>query len=182
MKKVSLILLIMLVAPAFIFAQDQAQKPLKIAVINVQKVMEDSEIGKASRERISKFFEQKRNELQAEANALQQELAQLQSQRSVLTAEAVVARENELQKKDLDLKQKSQNSDRLLQSMQQEELQKFFKVAGPVIETIGVEQGFTIIMDNSPSRTNQILYLDKTIDLTNLVVQRVNAAAKNQPK
>lgn len=179
MKKalLSVFALLLLVTPLLV-AQDT--KPLKIGIINMRRVIAESAAGQAAETKVKDFYQNKRNELQQEMKSLQDEVSQLESQRSVLSQEAYLERANQLQKRELDIQQKSKAAERQFQQMQQEEMQKFFKIAGPIVEAIGVEQGFTMIMDNTPTGTNQIIYFDKTIDITDLVIERVNAKGSAQ--
>lgn len=175
MKKAILtVFALMIMATPLIVAQDSAGD-IKIGIINMRRVIAESTAGKAAEDKVKAFYQEKRNELQQEMQTLQEDVKQLESQRSVLSQDAYLERANELQKRELDIQQKSKAAERQFQNMQQEEMQKFFKIAGPIVEAIGVEQGFTLIFDNTPTQTNQVIYFDKSIDITDLVIERVNA-------
>lgn len=173
MKKMSLVLALLLIAPMALVAQDA--KPFKVGIINLNKVMITSEIGKASFTKIQEFRQNNENDLQQQADQLRGEISQLENQRTLLNADAYESRRNDLQKRQLDLEQKAQRYQRDLQKMNQEELQKFIKVAGPIIQSIGQEQGFTLLLDPS-SQGSQVLFFDTAIDITDMVIERVNAA------
>ena len=173
MKKFSLVLAVLLIAPMALVAQDA--QSLKVGVINLNKVMITSEIGKASYTKIQEFRQNNENDLQQQADLLRGEISQLENQRTLLTADAYESKRNDLQKKQLDLEQKAQRYQRELQRINQEELQKFIKVAGPIIRAVGEEQGFTLLLDPS-TQGSQVLYFDDAIDITDMVIERVNAA------
>ena len=175
MKKTLILITLMLVATGAVIGQDALTKT---GVINLDRVMAETELGKASRVSLEGFQTQKQNEFQAEINKLRTDAAQLESQRSILSAEAFAAKQNELQQRELQLQQKGKDIDRQMQTMQTAELEKFFAVAGPVVEAIGKEMGFALIYDHPNRRGTQILYFNPDLDITDIVIERVNSATK----
>lgn len=177
MKKLALVLAMLFIAPMALVAQDaQPAQNLKVGIINLNKVMITCEIGKASYTKIQEFRQNNENDLQQQADLLRGEISQLENQRTLLNQDAYESKRNDLQKKQLDLEQRAQRYQRELQGMNQTELQKFIKVAGPIIQEVGKEQGFTLLLDPS-SQGSQVLYFDNAIDITDMVIERVNAAS-----
>jgi Skp family chaperone for outer membrane proteins len=177
MKKLTIIAVIALLVPMLVSAQDD--KPLSIAVINMAKVAAETDIGKASQDRVTQFVQAKDAELQQEFNKLRSDAAELESQRTILSADAFAQKENDLQKRQLELEQKRRDIQRQFNSMRQEELANFLKVASPIIEALGKEREYSMIIDISPSSTNQLIYTDASIEITDEVVRRVNAASQS---
>jgi outer membrane protein len=174
MKKIACVLLFALTLPLAAMAQDG--DAVTIATININKVLVESEIGKAASKRINDFGNSEQAKLQEEVNKFRADYAQLQSQKSVLSSDAYATKENELQKRELELQQKEKDLRRQLTEMNKEELQKFSRAVEPIVTALGKERGYTLILDSSPSSANQILYLNDAIDITAEVIQRLDAA------
>lgn len=176
MKKavLTIFVLSLLISPVAVHLQAQ-DADIKIAILNMRRVLAESDLGKQAETKVREYYDAKRNELQQEMASLREDLQALESQRSVLSEEAFLERQNELQKRELDLQQKSKAAEREFQTMQREEIQAFMEIAGPIIESIGVEEGYTLILDNPPTATNQIIYFNKANDITDMVIERINA-------
>lgn len=176
MKRCLLLVAVITLIPLAVQAQDTAAKPFKIATVNFDKVFGETEIGKAAQARIRQFVQAKDNELQQEYQKWQADVTQLDSQRSVLDQSTITQRESELQKRQIDLEAKRKDSQNTLNQMRREELDKFFKASNPIIQQIGLEQGYTLIL-NHPSQTSPVIYFDQSIDITDLVISRINASS-----
>lgn len=157
-------------------SQDSAGS-IKIAVIDMQKVILESSLGKSMQGRVDGFVQSKMSELQKEQQALKREEADLENQRSVLSAEAYTKRRNDLEQKALTFKQKSEAADREYKALYQEEMRKFIEKAAPVIETFGKEGGYTMIVDRNDQG---LLFYDKALDITDMVLQKLDAATAGQ--
>lgn len=177
MKKVSILLVLLLLLSVAAIAQDSG-KGVKIGIVNLQSLIQKTELGKAISTRIQQFQESKMASFKEEQTKLQTDYKQLESQASILSPDALTERQNDIQRRDLDLRQKVQKAQREFNTMRNEEVAKFFKVVVPIIESVGLESNYTLILDNSPSAQTQIIYVDKTIDLTDSIIAKVNASAK----
>jgi outer membrane protein len=166
----ALALVAVLVAHA---AAQEAGTDIKIAVIDMQRVIAESTAGKAMQDRVQGFINAKAAELNTEKQTLQREEADLENQRSVLSAEAYQSRRNQLEQKVLGFRQKSQAADREYQTLYQQELRKFIESAAPVIERLGEEGNFTMIVDRNDQG---LLYYSKALDITDQALERLNAA------
>ena len=177
MKKVSIITA--LTAALFcipVLAQDTSEG-IKIAVIDMQRVILESSLGKAMQGRVQEYVRSKTGELQQEQQALQREQADLENQRSVLSAEAYTNRRNDLEQRALAFRQRSEAADREYQRIYQEEMKKFIAQAAPVIEIIGQENNFTLVFDRNDQG---LLFFDRTLDITDMVLQRLDTATQGQ--
>lgn len=171
MKTLSMISALALVIVALPAAAQDDATPLKIAIVDMDRVVMQSELGKASQGRVDQYIQTKLNELQQEGQALEQERVTLENQRSVLSAQAYTSRRNELEQRMLAFRQRSEAADRELDSMRQEETRKFLLEAIPVIQQIGNEGEFTLILDRNNSG---VLFFDTAIDITDQVLQALN--------
>lgn len=167
--------LFLMLAPSSAGAQQQSPV-VKIGIVDLQEVASRSEVGKASQDRIRNFFEQRRRGLEEKERALDLETQTLQNQQSVLTREAFNARKNDLEQRTLALQQERDAAQGELEEMQQQELDKFARAVGPVIEAIGKELDMSVIID----RRQGIYYFNPELDLTDLVIQKLGETPGDQ--
>lgn len=160
MKKTLVVVLTLFVVASFIYPET------KIGVINPNKVISETIRGKQVREKLEKYS----NGKQAQAKTMEEEIQKLEKE---LMSPAL--NNDTREKKALDLQNKRTNLKRFLEDAQREfntksqkELQALYKEIMPIIEKIGVAEGFTIIFDLSNSG---ISYFDKTIDVTDKVIK-----------
>ena len=90
-----------------------------------------------------------------------------------LNAETREKKTGELQGRRTELKRFIEDAQREMQQKSQTELSKLREEIMPLIEKIGKEKGFTVVMDLSISG---IAYFDKTIDITDLIIAEYDKA------
>ena len=147
---------------------------LKVAIVDLNRLLVESNIGKASQQKLTEYYEAKQIELQQEYQSLQREGVSLENQRSVLSADAYTAKRNQLEQKTLAFRQKSEQAEREFQDMQQQESESFMRRTVPIVDAIGKEQGYTLILRRTAPA---VLYFDPAIDITTEVLARLNASA-----
>lgn len=145
---------------------------IKIAIVDLNRLLVESDMGKASQQKLTEYFEAKQIELQQEYQALQREGASLENQRSVLSVDAYTAKRNQLEQKTLAFRQKSEQAEREFKEMQEQETQNFLRRTAPIVEQIGKDSGYTLILRRTAPA---VLYFDQTIDITGEVLTRLNA-------
>jgi outer membrane protein len=168
----ALLTLALAFAAAPVVAQDQAGS-IKIAIVDLNRLLVESALGKASQTRLQEYFEAKQNELAQEYQALQREQASLENQRSVLSLDAYTNKKNDLEQRMLRFRQKSDEAESRFKQMQNDETQNFLSRMAPVVEAIGKEGNYTLIIrPTAPA----VLYFDPKIDITDEVLRRLDAA------
>ena len=171
-RRVSLLLIIAL-ALALPPAHAQSEgTTLKVAIVDLNRLLVESAIGKASQQKLTTYFEGKQVELQQEYQALQREGASLENQRSVLSADAYTQKRNTLEQKTLAFRQKSEQAEREFKDMQQQETESFLRQMAPIVDEIGKEQGYTLILRRTAPA---VLFFDPAIDITSEVLTRLDA-------
>ncbi|HUX07870.1 MAG TPA: OmpH family outer membrane protein [Acidobacteriota bacterium] len=154
-------------------AQDQAAT-IKVAIVDLNRLLVESALGKASQTRLQNYFEAKQNELAQEYQALQREQGSLENQRSVLSMDAYTAKRNDLEQRMLRFRQKSEEAEATFKQMQTDETQKFLNQMAPIIRAIGEEGSYTLILRRTAPA---VLYYNPTVDITDQVLSRLDASA-----
>ncbi|NOX25224.1 MAG: OmpH family outer membrane protein [Deltaproteobacteria bacterium] len=146
---------------------------LKIGVVSIQEVIDRSDAGHSAR----KVLEAKQKELQPkllkEKKALEQEAKNIEKKGSAWSQEKKQDAEREYQKRAQDYKMKVDDARYTMKQLQKKMLNPIFKRLQGVIKQVGQEEGIAIIFEKS--RSNGLLYAAKNLDVTNLVLKKLNS-------
>jgi len=145
----------------------------KVAVIDVQRVVTESDPGKEALGKLKQLSDAKVEQ----GRTLQQELAslqdQLQKQRFTLSEEKLAELNKEIEDRGISLKRFEDDAQRELNAARQKTLGALEQRIMPIINTVGTEQNFTLIFNKFQSG---LVYADETIDITDDVIRRFNTA------
>ncbi len=161
----SLVALILL--GAFVFAQSST----KIAVINPQKVLQNSIEGKKivkKLQNLQKAKQDKINRMRRELNNLEQKL---QTQGFTMSDAARLDLQKKIDSKKASIQQEIKAAQMDIQYQSNKLLGQITKELEPIIKKIRKERGITIIFDVTRAG---IIDMDKAIDITDIVIQRYN--------
>jgi len=169
MKKVfvSIGLAVALAVPAMA----QTTAPARIAVINVQRVLAESESGKAALEKLRKMQEERTAKLKKmddEIRALDTELSQ---KRMSLSAERIEEMQKQIADRRILLQRAGQDAERELGEARDRELQAMEKQIMPLIDELGKEMGFAAIFNKFEAG---LVYASPAIEITDTVIKRYN--------
>lgn len=147
-----------------------AMAQTKIAVVDFQRALNESEEGKKAKANLEERFEKARQALEAERASVQQMQEDLEGQKVMLSAEALNEKENALQQKMLEFQQNVMENQQEMAMLEQEMtgsiLEKLYKIA----QGVAAEDGFNLVIEASA-----IVYNNGTMDLTPKVISRYNA-------
>lgn len=159
-----------------------AAPTVRVAVIDVERLVRDSALGKEAFGRVKKVNDEKK----AEADRLQKDLRDLEqklaAQGQSLTDDKREQLQKQYQEKAIDFKSFQEKATRDLDQAQKKELADLERRVFPIISQLGKERGFTLIFNKFQSG---LVYADDASDITEDVLKRFNtqvavpAAAKN---
>ncbi len=177
MKRI-LVSVAMAVSAAAAFGQTQAAAPAaapagppKIAVINVDRLVTDSALGKEAFARVKRIADSKKEEgdkLTKELREMEQKLA---DQGASLADDKKEALQKTYQERAIAFKRFQDDAQRSLDEAQKKELEELQKRVMPVITQVGKERGFTLIFNKFQSG---LVYADEAVDVTDDVLKRFN--------
>lgn len=156
-----------------------AQSVQKVGVIEVQRIVQDSAVGKESLARIQKVSAAKQEDLTKRQTELRDLEKRIQEQGKSLSEEAMEKLQKDYQQKALDLKRFQDDAQRELEELQRRELTELEKKVLPVIETVSKELGYSLVFNKFQSG---LLYADDAVDITAAVIQKFNTAIAAAPK
>ena len=176
--------IVLSVAAALVAAAVQAQgttaapaasaQSLKIGVINVERLVQESALGKEAFNRVKRLNDQKKEEgdkLQKEIRDLEQKLA---DQGSALADDKRETLQKTYQEKAIAFKRFQDDATRELDTAQKKELGELERRVFPVINQVGKDKGYTMIFNKFQSG---LVYADDAVDITNEVIKRLDGSA-----
>ena len=145
----------------------------KIGVIEVQKIVQESAIGKESLARVQKIQQTKQDDLVKRQKELRDMEQKIQDQGKSLSEDAMEKLQKDYQAKALDLKRFQDDAQREMEEAQRKELGELEKRIMPVINEVAREQGYALVFNKFNS--GLLFADDKSVDLTEAVITRFNS-------
>lgn len=149
----------------------QGQDGLRVAVVDIRKAVFSSREGKVAQEQFSKVEDGKLSSLRPKQDELQRLQEEYEKQKYVLSAEALQDRRLRIVKLRRDLERDLRAAEDELQIEQLQLLQPIQKKVERVVQKIGKDRGFTLIIDKS---SPGLLFFSDAVDVTDLVIQELN--------
>lgn len=163
---------LVLAFPAVLRAQEPPPVP-RLAVVDMEETMRGSRAGKALVAELEALVKQKREEMAA----LEREARDIRSQAAELAKTGGERQMAELQRKfndkTTDMRRYQEEANQEIARKRVEVLSAFNRRVMPLIQSLGREQGVTLIFRKDESG---LLYVDAAVDLTRQVIQRLDAA------
>jgi outer membrane protein len=164
-----------------------AGKPIKMGVVDMQRISQESLLGKSYATKMDQLESEIRSELTKRQNqiaqidtaikALQDEL---QKQSSILSPDAVEKKQQEIVKKNRDRQALAEDSQADIQRMQQsaqakaQEFQVEFNTKiQPILQAVGKEKGLDFILDRAT-----IVLINTELDITRDVIVKADDTEK----
>ena len=145
----------------------------KIGVIEVQRIVQESAIGKESLARVQKLQQGKQDELTKRQKELRDLEQKIQDQGKSLSEDAMEKAQKDYQGKAVDLKRFQDDAQRELEEAQRKELGDLEKRIMPVINDVAREQGYSLVFNKFNS--GLLFADDKSTDLTEAVITKFNS-------
>jgi len=154
-----------------------AAQAVKVAVIDVERILLESNRGKTALQEIEALRKQK----QQEGQAMQKELTDLQTRftegRLSLSEDKLAELRKQIEDKTIALKRFQDDATRELTKKRDEVLDQIEQSVFPVINQIGKEGGYTLIFNKYNSG---LVYANDAVDITAEVIERYNASTAGQ--
>src|SRR3954470_17664920 len=170
MKKVLITMAVAALAATPMFAQGA---PSRIAVIDVQKVLQQSSAGKQAYDRLKKMQEDRI----ARAKSMDEEMtkldADINSKKLSLSEDKLAEMTKQLSDRKIAMQRYAQDADREVGEARDRALLELENKIKPVIDGIGKEMGLAAIFNKYESG---LVYASDAIDITETVITRFDTA------
>ncbi len=152
----------------------QAADPVKIGVMNVQKILSLSTVGQKAKVKV----EEKIKGLQAKFKTEEEELNNLQKEiekkSSAWSKEKKDEKVREFKKMRRELQAKSEDARFEVKQLQDKELGPILKQLEKIVEEYGSKNGYAIIFDIKSG----VIYFHKAVDVSDEIITALNSATK----
>lgn len=168
----ALAVLVLSAAAAPALAQGTAGAPeLKLAVVDMDRVMSESLMGKAEQTNIDKLRADRAALIAQKQKELEEQEEQIRNASLSWSAEKREERLREYQTKQIELRRLNEDATRDVQAEFNRSLGKLQNVALRITGRIGAEKGFTLIFERGSA---PVLFASDAIDITTEVVSRMD--------
>jgi len=148
-----------------------ARAELKLAYVDLQRAIQDSDDGKKAKAKLKAEFEKKQKELDGRQEELRRLKNDLDKQEATLSKEALATKKQELQLKLLQLQESFTREQQAMQAKESEELGALLRRAAGVVAAIAQAEGISYVLEKNSS----LVYAPPASDLTNEVLRKLNA-------
>ncbi len=147
----------------------QALADAKIAVIDTQRAIMETEDGLRAQATLKKLFDKRQHELDKKQVDLQKEREDIEKQRDVLSKGALQKRVEKWQREMMQLQTVFVEYNKELQKKQNELTSPIFSKAMNIIRRLASQDGFDLVVDKQA-----VPYVRSDLDLTDRVIQAYN--------
>jgi len=147
-----------------------------MGVVDLQKVLVETEAGKKARESLSTFMKNRQAVVELEEKELKRMEEDLVKQASVLSAAAKKDREDQLRRRVMEFQQRANDLNREVQEKQKEVLEDFRERAERVVGRVAQQLGLAVVMEKG--RGGPTVYADTSLDISAKVIEEFNKATQ----
>ena len=164
-------------APTQIPAGPQQTGPLKIAVINGERVLAESTIGQTVATESQAAMAEWNTRIQAKQAEIDTLVQQAQTQQLTLTQEALARIQTTVEQLNVDLTRLRDDAQRAFNQLGADAQVRINAILIPAVEALANQEGYDLILD---TRVDGILYFADAIDATDQFLVLVNAGSGSQ--
>ncbi len=157
-----------LIATTALSAAARAQS-LKLAYVDVQRAIQETEEGKAARGRLKTEFEQRRAQLDKKSSDLEKMQQEYEKQAPVLSDDAKRKKQEEFQKALLEARKSAGDLQEDMNRQEQQAMGNILQRLQQVVAEIAERESISFVLDKGG-----LLYAPAAADVTNEVVRRYN--------
>lgn len=151
-----------------------ADAQMKIAVIEVQRIITDSQTGKAVLGELEKYSKQQQDLLTQKRDTIEQLRTRISEGQLSLAEDKLEELQKELESKTIELRRSADDAQREVSRRQEEAFKQIEKKVMPILQKMGEEGGYTMIFRKFESG---LVYATEEIDITSAVISRLDSGA-----
>ena len=142
---------------------------VKLGFVDLQRALNEVDEGATAKKALKKEFDEKQKTLDAKQNELKALKEELDSRGTMMKPEVKQEKLNDLQKRLLETQQLYFQLQQELSKREGEATAEIFKKMGVILQTLGEEQSFAMIVEKSA-----VVYAKPSLDVTNELIRRYN--------
>lgn len=176
MKLTTRILAPILAASALTFLPASSRAEMKVAVVDVQRTVMQTEDGLRAQATLKKLFDARQQELNRKQLDLQKQREEIDRQAKVMSKEALARRAEEWQKQMMELQAVFVEYNKELEKKQKELTEPIFEKVLAIIKRLAMEGGYDLVVDKAT-----VAFVRGDLDLTDRTVQMYNSGGSAAP-
>lgn len=149
----------------------QARADDKIALVSLQKALNEVNEGKKAKADLKKDYDTKKKQIDDLKSELEKMSQELEKEQMVLSKDALKLKTQDLQKKYLDLQNKAAIYERELKTAEAESANKILTSLKSLVSKISEHEGYTLVIENS---AQTVLFSSKADDITTKLISAYN--------
>ena len=146
--------------------------PAQIGVVDLQRVLLDTEAGRRARDVLSNFMKNRQAVIELEEKELKRMEEDLVKQASVLSAGGRKEREDVLRRRVAEFQQRANEMNREVQEKQKEVLEGFREKAERVVAKVAQQLGLVVVVEKG--KGGPTVYHDAALDISTKVIEEFN--------
>lgn len=151
-----------------------AAQTVKVAVIDVQRIITDSQKGKDALAQLEGFHKEQQAKISAKSEEMSQLRQRISEGQLSLAEDRLEELQKELETRTIEARRLADDATREFTRRQEEVLKNIEKQVMPIIQQVGSEGGYTMIFRKFDSG---LVYADDAIDITAQVITRLDGSA-----
>jgi outer membrane protein len=145
----------------------------KVAVVDMQRALNECDAGKKAKDQVKAKFERSQNQLKKQREDLDRLKGDYDRKATVLKDEERRNLEKDLEGRGLEFKRKYEDFQRDLKETDAELTKSIVEELYVLVRDYGEKHGYTLVLEAS---SGALLYNDKTVDVTDEIVKLHNAS------
>jgi outer membrane protein len=157
----------------------------KIGGVNLQRILDDSSAGKEAVVGLRTQAEKESRKLKAMQDELEKLSKEIEGGKLMLTSQALQDKQNLLRRKEREFKLTQEDTRTAMQQAQGQTMRTIVNDIMRVIKEYGAKNGYTLVVEageNVSMAGPMVLYLDKSVDITDAVIKIYDAEYKAKKK
>ena len=176
MRKAGIILVA--AAVAAVFAGTSLAEGLRVAVIDVNKILNDSEAGQAAKKKMEARYEELKKTIDAKQEEARKIKEEIDKQKVMVGKEKLKEKEDALQAKLNELRQLTQEGEREMQARQSELTREVLKSVEAKVDVVVKADKLDLVLEKSAG----VVHYNESMDITQRVLTLVDADGKATPE
>lgn len=167
--RISLIFFILLFYNNISYAEN------KIVYLDVQFVIDNSELGKFYKKKIKKIKDKNKTELKKDETIIKKKENEIKNQKNILSKEEINNRVKDLNELLKKYQIKISNNNKIILEEKKKYSSKILKTLNPIVASYVNKNNITLVIDKK-----NVLIGVKSLDITDKIIQILNAQTKEQ--
>jgi outer membrane protein len=155
---------------AMLFAGTSLAQGIRIAVIDVNKVLNQSEAGKVAKKKMEARYEELKKNIETKQEEAKKLKDEIDKQKVMLGKDKLKEKEDALAARVNELRKLTQESEREMQGRQGELTREVLKQIEAQVETVVKAEKYDLVLE----RSGGVVHVVESMDITNRVLELVN--------